>query len=79
VGPSIDDEPAEIVPAILAYAQVHATLALVDAMDELGAELYRIRYAVEIMAGKSIDDLLRPPVAPDLRITTDEPEPESSS
>lgn len=36
-------------------ARVHATLASVEALEVIGAELYRIRVAVEVIAGDVLD------------------------
>jgi hypothetical protein len=39
----------------LVLARIHATLALVDALDVIGAELGRVRVAVEVLAGEALD------------------------
>ena len=46
---------SEAVADVLAEAQVHATLALVTALDEIGAELYRVRVAIKVLAGDALD------------------------
>ena len=39
----------------IATANVYAMLALAESFDVIGAELYRIRVAVEVLAGEALD------------------------
>lgn len=56
---------------LLGVAQAKATLSLVDGLAEVAAELYRIRIAVEVLAGHELDrelDRTRKRIEPELVI-----------
>ena len=54
-GPNVAAMKREDAREALGYAQVHALLALVDAVTELGAEAYRLRIVGEVMGGEALE------------------------